>query len=79
MSVSTKERRRCDICKELIVRKYYSCSAQSLSTPCLERSDVGAYWFSTGGISPVSGYAMNSGEIDVCEDCWNLMKKQETV
>lgn len=72
MSVSTKERRRCDICKELIVKHYYACAAQSLSTPCLERSDVGAYWFGNGPLI-ITGTQNNNYTIDVCSDCWDKM------
>jgi hypothetical protein len=70
MSVERRERRRCDICGELITGDYHSASRRTLQ-PCGNVVQPGIWqiqgnWNNTGG-----------GDIDVCQDCWDKMKESK--
>lgn len=86
MSVERRERRRCDICGELITGAYYSCSRKNLME-CPTPNP--GYWI-TQGQGPLGDFSIPLGNIgvigtpyqpvtrpdlDVCPDCWDKMQE----
>lgn len=70
MSLERKERRRCDICKEVISDKdYYSCTKQTAG------KDNIYIPITTNGTAQWNSYtyANHPYIIDVCLDCWSKL------
>jgi hypothetical protein len=81
MSVERRERRRCDICGELITGEYYSCDRKTIVN-CPAPNP--GFWMTQGQGSVSVNGMLGSGSyqpilppgIDVCPDCWEEMEKR---
>ena len=71
MSLEKKERRRCDICGEVISDvDYYSCSRTKARTYDEYYTDQVTGWIGTN-------YPLYPTFIDVCLDCWAKMENSK--
>lgn len=70
MSVERKERRRCDICGEIISdTEYWSCKRERAKVDNVYTKD-GQYWI----VNNYGTVTTPAPPTDVCVDCWEKMK-----
>lgn len=85
MSVERRERRRCDICGELITGDYFSCARKRILECPIPNPGHWVNQVVGDGIMPIGTYGASpyqptkSPDLDVCLDCWDKMKEGEHV
>lgn len=75
MSLERKERRRCNLCGEVISGEYYSCE-RKYHTATDGYIAVGTSPVWTGTINGYGYTCQPVPAIDVCLDCWEKMDKK---